>query len=259
MFGAIIGDIIGSRFEWNNIKSKDFALFTDKCRFTDDSVMTLAVACAIEECAGEYDDLSSLAVKYMKMFGRKYPNAGYGNRFYRWLMSEENEPYNSFGNGAGMRVSPVGFCARTIDEAKELSYKVTAVTHNHLEGIRGAEAVTLAVYLARMKKSKDEIRAYICDNYYNLDFTLDEIRENYSFDVTCQGSIPQAIMAFLESDNFEDCIRNAISIGGDSDTIAAIAGGIAEAYYGIPDKIKNGAITYLDDYLRTIINNFYSL
>ncbi len=255
MIGAIVGDIVGSRFEWNNKKSKEFLLFSDKCKPTDDTNMTLAVAKAILECEGDYSLLSEKTAKCMREVGRRYPNCGYGGMFSEWLKSDSMGDYNSLGNGAGMRVSPCGFAATSPSEALLLSGYVTKVTHSHPEGLKGAEAITKAIFDARLGLSKEKIRKS-CEHYYNLDFTLDEIRDDYKFDVTCQGSVPQAIKAFLESDSFEDTIRNAISIGGDSDTIAAMAGGIAEAYYGVPYEIRMKAEAYLDDYQLGILREF---
>ena len=256
MLGAIVGDIVGSRFEWDNIKTKEFDFLTFRCEFTDDSVMTLAVAKAILEASGNYDKLSDLAVKYMREVGRPYPNCGYGGMFRRWVYSDNMGPYNSFGNGAAMRVSTCGFAANTLGEAILLSRKVTEVTHNHPEGIKGAEATAVCVFLAREGKSILEIRDYVNEHYYPMDFTLDGIRDSYQFNETCQDTVPQAIMAFLESTGFEDAIRNAVSIGSDSDTLAAITGGIAEAYYGIPIEIRKHALTFLDEHLLKILNDF---
>jgi type I restriction enzyme M protein len=256
MLGAIIGDIAGSRFERHNIKTKEFELLTYRCRVTDDSVMSLAVAQALLDCGGDYGGLEEIAVKRMREIGREYPDCGYGGMFRQWIFSDDPKPYNSFGNGAAMRVSACGFAARTLDEAKELSRKVTAVTHDHPEGLKGAEAASVCVFLARKGKNLLEIRDYANDNYYPMNFTLDGIRESYRFDVSCQGSVPQAIMAFLESSGFEDAIRNAVSIGGDSDTLAAIAGGMAEAYYGVPTDIRKHALTFLDERLLKILVDF---
>ena len=256
MLGAIIGDIVGSRFEWNNIKTKEFEFFNYHCEFTDDSVMTLAVANALLEANGDYGDLRSIAVKNMRNVGRPYPNCGYGGMFRQWMYSDEMGPYNSFGNGAAMRASACGFAANTLDEAILLSKIVTEVTHNHPEGIKGAEAAAVCVFLALEGKNILEIRDYVNEHYYPMNFTLDGIRDSYQFDVTCQGSVPQAIMSFLESTGFEDAIRNAVSIGGDSDTIAAITGAIAEAYYGIPTEIRKHALTFLDERLLQILNDF---
>ncbi len=253
MLGAIIGDIVGSRFEWHNIKSKGFEFLTYKCSPTDDSIMTLALAQAILVSKPDYSDLSQNAVECMQRVGRNYPDCGYGGKFRRWMFSSNPQPYNSFGNGAAMRVSPAGFAATSLEEAKVLARKVTEVTHNHPEGLKGAEATAVAIYMARTGSSILEIRDYIDQNYYPMNFTLDGIRKDYHFDVTCQGSVPQALMAFFESTGFEDAIRNAISIGGDSDTIAAICGGIAEAYYGIPSDIRKHALTFLDERLLQIL------
>lgn len=260
MLGAIIGDIAGSRFEWNNKKSKDFELLSHikGCRPTDDSIMSLAVAQAILDCNGSYDKLSQQAVMRMQELGRLYPHAGYGGKFYEWIYDNNPSPYNSWGNGSAMRVSACGFAASTLDEAKALSVAVTKVTHNHPEGMKGAEATAVAIFLARSGKSMVEIRDYIEAHYYKIKFKLADIRATYSFDVSCQGSVPQALEAFFESTDFEDTIRNAISIGGDSDTIAAIAGGIAEAYYGIPADIRKLALTFLDARQLETVNAFES-
>jgi len=252
MLGAIIGDIVGSRFEFNNHQSKDFELFTEGCFVTDDSIMTLAVASAILSCNGDWEQLGENAVKSMQTIGRKYPDCGFGGMFRNWVFDDDPRPYNSFGNGAAMRVSPCGFIAQTEDEAKLLAQKVTEITHNHPEGLKGAEAVTVAIFMTRNGAVKNEIKERIEKDYYTLNFKLDSIRESYQFNESCQGTVPQAIMAFLESVSFEDAIRNAISIGGDSDTLAAITGSIAEAYYGVPLDLKRKALAYLDHELRDI-------
>ena len=241
MLGAIIGDIAGSRFEWHNNKSKTFDLFTYRCKVTDDSIMSLAVAKAIVDCKGNYTRLGEIAVKCMQEVGRQYPDCGYGGHFHKWIFAKNPYPYNSWGNGAAMRVSACGFAGESLQEVIMLSRAVTEVSHSHPEGIKGAEATAVATYLARTGSSIIEIRDHIDKHYYPMNFTLDGIRDDYRFDVSCQGSVPQAIMAFLESTSFEDAIRNAISVGGDSDTIAAICGGIAEAYYGIPTEIRKHA------------------
>ena len=238
MLGAIIGDIAGSRFEWNNIKSKEFDLLTYRCEPTDDSIMTLAVAKALLESKDDYRVLTDKTIKWMQTLGRKYPHAGYGGNFHKWLLSDSPKPYNSYGNGAAMRVSPCAYVASSMDEAKLLARIVTEVTHNHAEGIKGAEAVTVAIYMALHGSNLLEIQDYINANYYHITFKLDDIRPTYTFDVSCQGSVPQALEAFFESTDYEDTIRNAISIGGDSDTIAAIAGSVAEAYYGSPPRVS---------------------
>lgn len=256
MLGAIIGDIVGSRFEWNNHRSKEFDFLTYKCFPTDDSIMSLASAQAILECKPDYSDLAEKSVECMQRIGRKYPDCGYGGRFNDWMFSDNPQPYNSFCNGAAMRVSAAGFAAGSLEEAKALAAKVTAVTHNHLEGLKGAEATVVALYLARTGKSILEIRDVIDKNYYPMNFTLDGIRDSYEFNETCQETVPQALMAFFESTGFEDAIRNAISIGGDSDTLAAITGGIAEAYYGIPADIRKHALTFLNEELLRILTDF---
>ena len=258
MLGAIIGDIAGSRFEWHNRKSKEFELLSTlkRCRPTDDSVMTLAIARAIMNCNGDYARLGAQAVSSMQAFGKQYPHAGYGGKFHKWIFTNNPQPYNSYGNGAAMRVSPCGFAASSLEEAIALSRQVTEVTHNHSESMKAAEAVAAAIYMARTGKSVLEIRDYIESNYYRINFTLDAIRPTYTFDVSCQGSVPQAFEAFFESTGFEDAIRNAISIGGDSDTIAAITGGIAEAYYGIPTDLRKHALTFLDELQLSVLNAF---
>lgn len=268
MLGAIIGDIVGSRFEFNNHRSKDFDLFAEGCFATDDSIMTLAVAKAIMDATkakspsthGYGNDfharLSDLTVEYMQKIGRKYPNCGFGGMFYKWVFSKEPEPYNSFGNGAAMRVSPAGFAATSEWDAEQLAETVTEVTHNHDEGIKGAKATAVAIYLARSGSTKGEIRECIERDYYPLDFRIDDIRPTYHFNETCQETVPQAIKCFLEADSFEDAIRTAISLGGDSDTIAAITGAIAEAYYGVPVEIKEKSLVYLDEELREIYDEW---
>ncbi len=256
MIGAIIGDIVGSRFEFNNHRSKEFELFTEECFVTDDSIMTIAVAKALMESKVDYSDLGEKAIKCIQELGRPYPDCGYGGSFYYWIYSNNPKPYNSYGNGAAMRISSVGWVAKDIEQAKRLSKAVTEVSHNHPEGIKGAESVAVAVLLARQGKSIDEIKRYINEHYYKIDFTLNEIRETYQFNETCQDTVPQALQAFFESTSFEDAIRNAISIGGDSDTLAAITGGVAEAYWGIPNSLINKAKKYLDLRLLEILVNF---
>ena len=251
MIGAIVGDIVGSKYEWVYFKSKDFELLDpDKCSFTDDSVMTIAVALALVDWKKNGGDLPTLAVKRLREFGRRYPYAGYGGRFDRWLFTADPKPYNSYGNGAAMRVSACGWAANSIEEAVALSNAVTSVTHNHPEGLKGAAATAVCVYLARTGTPKDDIRRHVEENYYKIDFSLDEIRPTYDFDPSCQGTVPQALEAFFESVSFEDAIRNAISIGGDSDTIAAITGGVAGAYYGVPNEIRHMTMYYLDTFLE---------
>lgn len=215
--------------------------------------MSLAIAQAILVSKPNHSDLSKNAIECMQSVGRNYPDCGYGGSFYNWMFSDNPKPYNSYGNGAAMRVSPAGFVATSLKEAKELSRLVTEVTHNHPEGIKGAEATAVAIYLAKSGSSILEIRDYINDNYYPMNFTLDDIRDTYKFNETCQDTVPQALQAFFESTDFEDAIRNAISIGGDSDTLAAICGGVAEAYYGIPTDIRKHALTFLDQKLMQLL------
>lgn len=257
MLGAITGDVVGSRFEFDNFKSKDFELFHNECFFTDDSVMTLAIAKSLIKYEKEKDieEYKKELVDIMHEVGIRYPGCGYGGRFYEWIVKNKTEPYNSFGNGSAMRVSPVAWVACSLEDCEKLAKATAEVTHNHPEGIKGAVAVAGAIYLARTKCSMDNIKEYV-SSFYTIDFTLDEIRADYDFYEICQKSVPEAIEAFFESQSFEDAIRNAISIGGDSDTIAAITGSIAEAFYGIPEEIKETALSFLDDYLSDIADEF---
>ena len=257
MTGAIIGDVVGSRFEFDNYKSKDFEMFHTECDFTDDSVMTIAIAKALQTYGKitDYEDFRKHLVEVMHEVGRRYPQCGYGGRFFEWMMYDRTEPYNSYGNGSAMRVSPVGWFANSLSECEEIAKATAEVTHNHPEGIKGAVSVVGAIYLARTGHTMEEIKEYV-GRFYTIDFTLDEIREDYDFYEVCQKSVPQAFEAFFESTSFEDAIRNAISIGGDSDTIAAITGSIAEAYYGVNEEMKETALSYLDDYLLEIAENF---
>lgn len=232
MIGAIAGDIIGSIYERYPIKTKEFPLFHPQCRFTDDTVLTVAVADAI--LTGRPYEQS------MREIGRRYPRAGYGGSFIGWLHSDHPQPYNSWGNGSAMRVSPVGFAFNTEDEVLSEAEKTASISHNHPEGVKGAQATALSVYLARSGHTKEEIREQINQRFgYNMDRSVDNIRPTYSFDVSCQGTVPEAIIAFLDSGSYEDAVRNAVSLGGDSDTLACITGGIAEAFYrGVPDGIR---------------------
>lgn len=250
IIGAVIGDVIGSVFEWNNIKTTDFDLFNPNCDFTDDTVLTIAVA----DCILNKKDFANT----IWLYGRKYSRRGYGGIFSNWLQEDHLKPYGSFGNGSAMRASPVGFAFNDIDIILEVAKQSAEVTHNHPEGIKGAQATASAIFLARKGKSKQEIKEYISQAFnYKLNFTLDEIRPTYKFDVTCQGSVPQAIIAFIESSDFENAIRLAISIGGDSDTIACITGGIASAYYNqIPTKIIDFVLNKLPSEFIEIMNKF---
>lgn len=264
MLGAIVGDIVGSRFEFNNHRSKDFELFTTKSFVTDDSIMTLAVAEALMNTYEETDaflssfdqTLSRQTVQAMQAIGRPYPACGYGGRFFDWMYDDDPKPYESFGNGAAMRISPVGFLARTESEAKRWSAIITSVSHNHVEGIKGAEATVIAIFLARHGATIDAIRKRIEKNYYRLDFSIDEIRPTYQFNETCQDTVPQAIECFLESTSFEDALRIGVSVGGDTDTLCAITGALAEAYYGVPDEIAEIALSYLDARLKAVYDRW---
>ena len=257
MLGAIVGDIIGSVYEFNNTKDYNFHLFTPKSTYTDDTVMTCAVA---KWLTINKTHSKEVLINCMQELGQKYPDAGYGGSFMDWLFKKNPQPYNSWGNGAGMRVSPVGLYANSLGEAMSLAKITAEVSHNHPEGIKGAQAIASAVYLAKQKKSKDEIRKYIADTFgYNLDRTIDDIRTSYSFDVSCMGSVPEAIVAFLDGHDFESTIRNAISIGGDSDTIGAMSGGIAQAAYGIPKAMSGYCYETLMPKLRHIVDKFESM
>ncbi len=250
MIGAIAGDVIGSVFEQYAIKSTQFDLFSPYSRFTDDTVLTVAIANAIMR---DIDYETSL-----KTFGAKYPNAGYGASFFRWIFSSDTKPYNSWGNGSAMRVSPVGFAFTSIDDVLKEAKKSAEVTHSHPEGIKGAQSVALAIFLSRSGKNKAAIKAEISRRFgYNLDRRLDDIRPYYTFDVSCQGSVPEALIAFLEGENFEDTVRKGISLGGDSDTIACISGGIAQAFYhDIPQEIILNVRKRLPESFLDIIDEF---
>lgn len=254
LYGALIGDIVGSKYEFDNIKTNKFKFFDFDMFFTDDTVMSVAVYQAMKNTyLNGYQDLEQEVIKQMKLYGNKYPNCSYGSRFYNWLMSSDSNPYNSYGNGSAMRVSAVAYFSNNVEEVKRLATIVTSVTHNHPEGIKGAVATAICIFMALNGSNKEEIKKYINENYYNLDFRLDQIRDIYFFNETCQETVPQAIVTFLESENFEDCIRKGISIGGDSDTLCAIAGSIAEAYYGVENKLKSKAISYLDEHLKQAV------
>lgn len=257
MLGAIIGDVIGSPYEYGSDKSKDFMLFVPDCRTTDDSVLTIAVGCACAEadCGNEYE-FKRILKERLKEIGLQYPDAGYGKRFYQWMILDEDEPYGGDTNGCAMRVSPVAWAVDTLEEVERLAKWSAEITHDHPDGIKGAQAVAAAVFLARTGADKDEIREYIESKYYDLDFTIEDIRPGYSHDMTCEGSVPQAIVCFLDSCDFEDAVRNAVSLGGDGDTQACIAGAIAEAYYGIPDDISEAVFDYIDDTLQDYYNEY---
>jgi len=251
MIGAIAGDIIGSVYEHAPLKSKEFPLFGRGCRFTDDTVLTIAVAAAILSRRPYQETL--------REFGQRYPAAGYGGSFFRWLRAADPQPYNSWGNGAAMRVSPIGFACATAAEVLVEAARSAACTHNHPEGIKGAQAAALAVFLARTGNSREEIRTEIATRFgYDLSRTVAAIRPGYSFDISCQGTVPEALIAFLDSTSYEDAIRNAVSLGGDSDTLACISGGIAEAFYGgVPAAIAGPAIQHLTPDLYRVCEEFY--
>jgi len=254
MIGAVIGDIIGSVYEWNNIKTKDFALFSPDCKFTDDTVLTVALAEAILN-KRPYEDV-------MIEYANLYPDAGYGGFFRKWIANENRKPYNSYGNGAAMRISPCAWAFNDLETVLALAEEFTRITHNHPLGIKWAQAVSGCILLARKGKNKDGIREFLKSRGCLIDFTLDDIRPTYKFNATCQGSVPQAIQAFLESDSYVDAIRNAISIGGDSDTIACVTGSIAQPFYGdmgfnesgVP--LRNLAYCCLDDKLIDVLEKF---
>lgn len=257
MIGAIIGDIVGSRFEIDNLKSKEFELFTEESVFTDDTVMTIAVAKALLSYnrADGLEVFKKNLVRVMHQVGTRYINCGYGGWLKTWLEKGLTEPYYSYGNGSAMRVSPVGWFADTLEECEAIAAATAEVTHNHPEGVKGAVSVAGAVFLARTGHTAGEIKEY-AKKFYSVNFTLNEIREDYMFFSSCQLTVPPALVAFFESTRFEDAIRNAISIGGDSDTIAAITGSVAEAYYGADKQIKTAALARLDPYLLEIVQSF---
>ncbi len=250
MLGAIAGDIIGSVYEHHNVLHKQFTLLSENAFFTDDTVLTIALADSILN--------RTPYVENLKAYYRRYPDAGFGGFFRQWACSDDTQPYHSFGNGSAMRVSPVGFAFDDLDTVLLEAERSAAVTHNHPEGIKGAQVTAAAIWLARRKKEKTEIKNYIETTFgYDLGARLEDIRPTYRYSETCQGSVPQAIIAFLESTDYEDAIRNAISIGGDSDTIACISGGIAEAYYGgVPELIREFALERLDAPLKRILDDF---
>ena len=257
MTGAIIGDIVGSRFEFRNHLNKEFDFFSPRCCFTDDTVMTCAVAQALMDSKEDFSDLQERTVAAMQRIGRQFPNCGYGARFIDWMFSDDPQPYNSYGNGSAMRISPVGFATRDVNEAKRLSAAVTSVSHNHPEGMKGAEATAVAIVMARQGRSKEEIRAAM-EEYYDLSVSVDEYRRRWNGHgrEICQVSLPQALACFFEGESYEDVIRSCISIGGDSDTIAAIAGGIAEAFYGIPEDFRDQVREYLPPVLAKVCRDF---
>ena len=259
MLGAIVGDIVGSRFEWSENKSKEFAFLTPSCTFTDDSIMTIAIARAfiLRRGAWHAPDFQAFVTEQMVKMGQRFAYRQiWGAGFYKWFM-EESKPYNSCGNGAAMRVSPVGWVASSEEEVRTFSRLVTEVSHNHPEGIKGAEAVAMAVYLARTGRGREEIRRRMLEYYPEIEgMTVKKIRPGYGFDrdgrwITCQGSVPQAIVCFLDATDFEDAVRNAVSLGGDTDTQGAMAGAMAEAYFGISPDLEEKTLAYLTEDMRS--------
>ncbi len=250
MLGAIAGDIIGSVFEGSGRKDTDFPLFSSRSTFTDDTVLTIAVA-AVQLEGGDY-------ASTLRLFGSRYPERGYGGSFYQWLHDDSLGPYNSWGNGSAMRVSPVGYAAKSVENVLTEAQQSAVVTHNHPEGVRGAQATALAIFLARNGASKSELRLELTERFgYNLDRSVEEIRPGYAFDVSCQGSVPEAIICFLDSSDVEGAIRLAVSLGGDADTMACIAGGIAEAFYGgVPEVIEAEVRNRLPHDLLGVVDRF---
>lgn len=260
MIGAILGDMIGAPFEFDRgNKTKDFPLFSKESLFTDDSVMTIAVAEALMDTVGKSNaEIRAALVASMQKWGRLYPHAGYGGMFRHWLMAKNPEPYGSFGNGSAMRVSSAGWLFDTLEETRRIAALTAEVTHNHPEGIKGAEATASAIFMARNGSTKDEIREYITKEFgYDLSRTSDDIRPKYRHNETCQKTVPEAITSFLEGTDFEDVIRTAVSIGGDCDTLTCIAGGMAEAFYGIPEEIVNECRKRLPDDILAVVDRFY--
>ena len=259
MYGAILGDIIGSPYEFDRgRKTKDFPLFLMESDFTDDSVMTIAVAEALMDSKGKgEEEIKEALVKSMQRWGNNYPDAGYGFKFYQWLNSKNPEPYGSFGNGSAMRVSAAGWLFDTLDETRKTARLTAEVTHNHPEGVKGAEAVASAIFMARTGKSKEEIKAYIETEFgYDLSRTCDEIRPDYFHQESCQKTVPEAITAFLEGESFEDVIRTAVSLGGDCDTLTCIAGSMAEAFYGVPEALKLECRNRITGEMREVLDRF---
>ena len=260
MYGAILGDIIGSPFEFDmGDKTKDFELFTTGCTFTDDSVMTVAVAEALMTVGtnGEALDIEKAVIRSMREWGRRYPHAGYGGRFRIWLKGNSSKPYGSYGNGSAMRVSAAGWLYDTLEETRKAARASAVVTHNHPEGIKGAEATACAIFMARNKAGKEEIKSYIQNEFhYNLSRSLDDIRPFYHHVESCQQTVPEAITAFLEAKDFEDAIRNAVSLGGDTDTLAAITGSMAEAYFDIPANLRAECRKRVSEDMRNVLQKF---
>ena len=259
MYGAILGDMIGAPYEFDRgKKTKDFPLFSKYSEFTDDTVMTIAVCEALlSNRDADAEEIRQAVVRSMRVWGRRFPDAGYGFRFSTWLHMKKPRPYNSFGNGSAMRVSSVGWLYDTMERTREVARATAEVTHNHPEGIKGAEAEAAAIFLARNGSTKEQIRDYIVSEFgYDLSRTCDEIRPGYHHVESCQQTVPEAVTAFLEGNDFEDVIRTAVSLGGDCDTLTCIAGGIAEAYYGVPQDLKDACRERLTDSMNRILDDF---
>ena len=258
MYGAILGDIIGSPYEFDQgNKTKEFPLFSKQSTFTDDTVMTIAVADAFLNIQQAGRGAHCTLTETMKKYAHMFPNAGYGGMFARWLFLDGTEPYNSWGNGSAMRVSSIAWLYNEINAVRSAARLSASVTHNHPEGIKGAEATAAAIFLARTGSSKAQIKAYIEENFgYELSRTCDEIRPNYHHVESCQETVPEAITAFLEGESFEDAIRTAVSLGGDCDTLTCIAGAIAEGFYGVPEELKRECRNRLPDELRMVLERF---
>lgn len=259
MIGAVIGDVVGSKYEFDNIKTKDFEFLASDCYFTDDTVLTMAVCEVLLEVSKDMtdDEIRSMMTRSIRKWGRKYPDESYGIRFGRWLMADDEKPYGSFGNGSAMRVSSAGWLFDDMETTRRMARLSAEVTHSHPLGVKGAEAVAAAVFMARNGASKKDIWFYMEDEFdYDVHFCCDEIRETYSFDETCEGTVPEALAAFFDGTDFEDSIRNGVSLGGDTDTLCAITGTISEAYYGVPADYEAEVRYYLTDEMNSLYERF---
>lgn len=260
MYGAILGDIIGQPYEFNRgNKSKEFPLFSSNPHYTDDTVMTVAICDGILKAGVDSDEftMKTSMILQLQFWGHKYPHAGYGRKFYDWLASENVKPYNSFGNGSAMRVSSVGWLFETLERTREVARWSAEITHNHPEGVKGAECIASVIWMARNGKSKEEIKKYVVSEFgYDLSRTCDEIRPDYYHVESCQKTVPEAITAFLEGNDFEDVIRTAVSLGGDCDTLTDIAASMAEAFYGLPDEMKEKCLEYTTKEMHRTMRKF---
>ena len=259
MIGAIIGDVVGSKYEFNNIKTTEFEFFAQDCHYTDDTVLTMAVCEVLLDVNSDMSDheIKERMTKSIKKWATKYPHASYGRRFRRWMRREHMEPYNSFGNGSAMRVSSAGWLFDDLETTRRMARLSAEVTHNHTLGVKGAEAVASAIFMARKGASKKDIWFYMEDEFdYDVHFTCDEIRKTYSFDETCEGTIPEALAAFFDGTDFEDTIRLGVSLGGDTDTLCAITGAVSEAFFGVPEEFEKKAMSYLEDDMVKVYETF---